>query len=84
MKKIALGAKYEIVGFNKGNPDYRKKLLAMGLTVGTVFTITHIAPLGDPIEINFRASSLIIRKNEAKILKLKAHEKADHGPNRQP
>ena len=31
--------------------QYRKKLLEMGLTKGTVFTLIHIAPLGDPITI---------------------------------
>ncbi len=42
----------------------------MGLTLGTEFTLVRIAPLGDPIEISVRGFSLILRKNEAKILKL--------------
>jgi ferrous iron transport protein A len=65
------GDKVRIVGFHKDQPSYRNRLLAMGLTIGTEFTLVRIAPLGDPIEISVRGFSLVLRKNEAKILKLK-------------
>ncbi len=42
----------------------------MGLTLGCEFTLTRIAPLGDPIEISIRNFSLVLRKNEANLLKL--------------
>jgi ferrous iron transport protein A len=82
VKKIAIGAKFEVIGFNNNNPAYRKKLLAMGITIGAVFSVTRIAPLGDPIEIKVRDASLVLRKNEAKILKLKPYEKSNHSVNR--
>ncbi|WP_299489597.1 ferrous iron transport protein A [Acaryochloris sp. IP29b_bin.137] len=47
---------------------YKKKLLAMGLTPGTEFTVTHIAPLGDPIEIKVRGFRLSLRQAEAALL----------------
>lgn len=47
---------------------YRKKLLAMGLTPGTEFTITRVAPLGDPVEILVRGFKLSLRKDEAAAL----------------
>ncbi len=47
---------------------YKKKLLAMGLTPGTEFTVTRVAPLGDPVEILVRGFKLSLRKNEAAAL----------------
>lgn len=57
-----------ITDFKPGNMAYRHKLLAMGLTPGTTFTIRRVAPLGDPIEIEVRGYSLSLRKKEADIL----------------
>ncbi|MGI5902100.1 MAG: FeoA family protein [Desulfitobacteriia bacterium] len=44
----------------------RKKLIDMGLTIGTEFKVDGRAPLGDPIKICFRGYNLAIRKNDAK------------------
>jgi len=68
IKDLNVGDKCRIIGYKKTNKEYRKRLLTMGLTPKTEFTITRIAPLGDPIEINIRNFSLILRKSEARIL----------------
>lgn len=68
LEALCKGDKVKIVGYTKGSSAYRKKLLAMGMTPGTIFTVTRIAPLGDPIEILVRNSSLVLRKKEANIL----------------
>ena len=47
---------------------YKKKLLAMGLTPGTEFTVTRVAPLGDPVEIQVRGFKLSLRRDEAAAL----------------
>lgn len=47
---------------------YKSKLLAMGLTPGTEFTVTRVAPLGDPVEILVRGFKLSLRKDEAAAL----------------
>lgn len=59
-----------VVGFSAQGKAYRKKLLAMGLTPGTQFSISRFAPLGDPVEIRLRGFSLSLRKNEASVLML--------------
>lgn len=41
-----------------------KRLQEMGLTVGTEFKVTKVAPLGDPIEIELRGYRLCLRKAE--------------------
>ncbi len=65
---LKVGSKAKIVSFAKGNKVYRQKLLTMGLTPGTEFTLTRLAPMGDPVEINVRGFALSLRKDEAAML----------------
>lgn len=57
---------------NPTQKAYKKKLLAMGLTPGTEFTVTRVAPLGDPVEILVRGFKLSLRKDEAAALLVEA------------
>lgn len=41
------------------------RLMELGLTPGTEFTVTKIAPLGDPIEISLRGYRLCLRRRES-------------------
>ena len=59
-----------VVRLAKGDRGYRQRLLAMGMTPGVVFSITRVAPFGDPIEINVRNFTLTLRKIEADILEI--------------
>ncbi len=65
---LETGEKGRVTGFVKGATAYREKLLAMGLTRGTEFTVERIAPLGDPVEINVRGFALSLRKDEASAI----------------
>ncbi len=67
---LKCGEQAKVIGFVKGAKQYRHKLLAMGLTPGTVFELARIAPLGDPIEINVRGYALSLRKNEAEAMQI--------------
>ena len=60
-------ARYEATD-DASKKAYKKKLLAMGLTPGTEFTVTRVAPLGDPVEIFVRGFKLSLRKDEAAAL----------------
>jgi ferrous iron transport protein A len=68
LKNLIVGDLGKIVGFDKSGKAYRKRLLAMGLTPGTEFSVTRFAPLGDPVEIKLRGFSLTLRKDEASVL----------------
>ena len=68
IKDLAVGDRATVVGFAKGAPGYRRKLLSMGLTPGVEFGITRLAPMGDPVEIRVRGFSLSLRKDEAAAL----------------
>jgi ferrous iron transport protein A len=67
---LKVGQIGRIVSLLGGNKAYRQRLIAMGLLPGTQFTLSRIAPLGDPIEIAVRGFLLSLRKNEAQILKI--------------
>lgn len=68
LKNLNVGDCGKVVGFDKDGKAYRKRLLAMGLTPGTEFSVTRFAPMGDPVEIKLRGFALTLRKNEADIL----------------
>ena len=42
-----------------------QRLMMLGLTPGTRFSVVRVAPLGDPIEIKLRGFSLSLRREEA-------------------
>jgi ferrous iron transport protein A len=68
LRDLTVGSTGRVVGYEKSNRGYKGKLLAMGLTPGTEFTVTRYAPLGDPIEIQVRGFKLSLRKDEADAL----------------
>ncbi len=71
IRELGIGEEAEIIGYESASKDYRNKLLAMGLTKGTVVTLTKIAPLGDPVEIQVRGFKLSLRKDEVGVLQVK-------------
>jgi ferrous iron transport protein A len=68
LKEMAVGESGRVIGFREGGKAYRKKLLSMGLTPGVEFSVTHFAPMGDPVEIKVRGFNLSLRKAEADAL----------------
>ena len=79
---LAVGQSGRIVGYGPGGHAYRGKLLSMGLTPGTQFTITRQAPMGDPVEVAVRGYHLSLRKGEAAALKVEpiSSEEVTHEP----
>lgn len=49
----------------QGNEALSKRLFALGCIEGTKVTVVRMAPLGDPMIINFRGSNMAIRKKDA-------------------
>ena len=68
--ELEVGDGGRITGFEEGGRGYRKKLLAMGLTPGTDFSVTRVAPMGDPVEIAVRGFKLSLRKDEAAVVRV--------------
>lgn len=70
LQDLSPGDSARVSGFAETGRPYRSKLLAMGLTPGAVLTVRRIAPLGDPVEIRVRGSSVSLRKAEADALQV--------------
>ena len=68
-EELQVGARIRVTGYHRGGRDGRQRLLAMGITPGTDFVVTRIAPLGDPVEIRIRDFSLSLRRAELSAFK---------------
>ncbi len=64
---------YRIARYQSGmSPDYRQKLMSMGMIPGATFRVLRVAPLGDPIMIEIKGFQLSLRKNELSFLTIDA------------
>ncbi len=68
LQELRPGQQAKVTGYAGDDPAYRHKLLRMGLTKGTVFTLVRKAPMGDPVEIALRGFHLTLRRQEARAL----------------
>ena len=55
-----------VTNINIKNKNVKRHLLDMGITKGVKIKIKKIAPMGDPIDIEFRGYELAIRKKDLK------------------
>jgi len=72
-----------------GERAFRRRLMELGLVPGTRVELVGIAPLGDPLELLVRGSSLSIRKTDASVIRvglapMAAPEKAAGGAGLEP
>ncbi len=65
LKTMKEGEKGTVSKFTTSDPQYRQKLLRMGLTRNAEFTVVRKAPFGGPIEIEVKGSRLVLRSDEA-------------------
>ena len=70
LRKMKAGESGTIRDFSTADSAYRQKLLRMGLTRNTTFTVLRKAPLGGPIEIGVRGSRVVLRSDEADVLEV--------------
>ena len=68
-KDLRKGMRARVAFIDEGQ-ELCPRLLEMGLTPGTEFTVTKVAPFGDPIEIDMRGYKLCIRRTETECLRL--------------
>ncbi len=61
---LQVGERATVVGF-RDRSGYVNNLLRLGLIPGTTFQVLRRAPLGDPLEIQFRGFLLALRPAEA-------------------
>jgi ferrous iron transport protein A len=64
LSQLSIGSRGEVV-LVEGEDEISLRLMEMGLTPGTEFTLLGAAPLGDPLELEIRGYRLSLRKSEA-------------------
>jgi len=70
LRDLAVGDRGRVAGYAEGGRAYRKKLLSLGLTPGAELEVMRVAPMGDPVEIRVRGTSVSLRKREAEALRV--------------
>ncbi|MFI4918727.1 MAG: ferrous iron transport protein A [Legionellales bacterium] len=68
--ELIQGDRVRLVDFGATDLQYRRRLLSLGVTCGVVFSVVRLAPLGCPVQIDVRGTSLTLRKEEARHLVL--------------
>lgn len=64
LSELAAGEQGRVIRIAAAGP-LRRRILEMGVTLGTEVSVKGVAPLGDPIEVLVRGYSLSLRKEEA-------------------
>ncbi|WP_058523885.1 FeoA family protein [Legionella birminghamensis] len=59
-----------LLDFGLTDPAYRRRLLSLGITRGVELQIVRVAPLGCPIQVDVRGTSISLRREEARHLLL--------------
>lgn len=70
LAELKKGDHARVLGFDEPSTGYARHLLSLGLIPGTRIRVARFAPLGDPVEIQFRGACLILRPREASGLQL--------------
>ncbi|WP_072571230.1 ferrous iron transporter A [Enterobacter sp. SA187] len=64
---------WKITGFAPEiSAAYRQKLLSLGMLPGSSFNVVRVAPFGDPVHIETRRVSLVLRKKDLALLEVEA------------
>ncbi|KTD64693.1 FeoA family protein [Legionella spiritensis] len=65
LNELNKGDRVRLVDFGDTQPQYRRRLLSLGVTRGTEVSVVRMAPLGCPVQVEVRGTSLTLRKEEA-------------------
>lgn len=66
--ELTAGDCVRLVDFGDTAFSYRRRLLSLGITRGVEIKIIRLAPLGCPVQVDVRGTSLTLRKDEADLL----------------
>ncbi|MBA2709106.1 MAG: ferrous iron transport protein A [Tatlockia sp.] len=69
ISELAKGDRVRLVDFGQTDSLYRRRLLSLGITRGVELKIIRIAPLGCPVQVEVRGTSITLRKEEAMHIK---------------
>lgn len=65
ISELVKGDRVRLIDFGQTDLIYRRRLLSLGITRGAELLVIRIAPLGCPVQVEVRGTSLTLRKEEA-------------------
>ncbi len=65
ISELVKGDRVRLVDFGQTDLLSRRRLLSLGITRGSELSVIRIAPLGCPVQVEVRGTSLTLRKEEA-------------------
>lgn len=65
LNDLVPGDRVRLVDFGQTDTFYRRRLLSLGVTRGVELLVIRVAPLGCPVQVEVRGTSLALRKEEA-------------------
>ncbi len=68
LSDLIQGDRVRLVSFGQADVLYRRRLLSLGVTCGVEIRVVRVAPLGCPVQVEVRGTSLTLRKEEARYL----------------
>ena len=71
LRNAKVGQTVKVVKLH-GEGAVKRRLMDIGLTMGTQVYIRKVAPLGDPVEVTVRNYELSIRKSDAEMIEIEA------------
>ena len=61
LKDMAIGSKGRVKSMNTSTPEYRRRLLMLGVTPGSTLEVIRVAALVDPIVVRIRCCLITVR-----------------------
>ncbi|MDR2430136.1 MAG: ferrous iron transport protein A [Puniceicoccales bacterium] len=69
ISSLKVGQRARVVHLHASQPA-EQRLMALGLMPGVIVRLARVAPLGDPIAIEFRGQCVSMRKREAGVVEV--------------
>ena len=69
LKDVRVGETAVILRLH-GEGALKRRIMDMGLTLGTEVYVRKVAPLGDPLELTVRGYELSLRKGDAELIEV--------------
>ncbi len=70
LDNVGVGTAVTVKKLKGEGSSLRRRLLDMGITPGAKVKCLRAAPLGDPIELDVRGYSMILRKQDASLVEV--------------
>ena len=69
LRNIAVGETAKVKRLH-GEGALKRRIMDMGITIGSQVYVRKVAPLGDPVEITIRGYELSLRKDDADCIEM--------------